>query len=189
MSQELQPPKFGHFERVIIKGDGPSCNDYQGAKGTVIWIDSSAARRNPTHPDQWLYVVYLPTHAVWKTVFQSDLESEGAFDKEATHFGHRAEISFDLVMERDNDWMEGSYRLPGECWKIVIFQKDDVPDVRWEPSKWQRPTKWEREITGVVVRFPRTAKMGREDFLRVMSQAFGYTEWVRVHGPDSMSLR
>jgi hypothetical protein len=82
-----------------------------------------------------------------------------------------------------------SYRLPGEFWKVVIFLKDDVADIRCEPSTWQKPTKWEREITGVVIRFPRTARMSRDDLLQAMSDAFGHREWVQVDGPDSMVLR
>lgn len=85
--------------------------------------------------------------------------------------------------------MEGSYRLPGEFWKVVIFQKEDVPEIQCQPTTWQRPTKWEGEMTGVVIRFPRTAKVSREDLLRAMSQVFGCSEWVQVNGPDSMMLR
>lgn len=129
-------------------GDEPGFKQWHGERGTVIWLDSSAVGRQPTQPDQWLYVVHLPAHAAWRTFFQSELESEGGFDTESTHLGKRAEISFDLVMEEDNRWMEGSYRLPGEFWKVVIFQRDDVPELRSHPSSWRRTTKWEQEITG-----------------------------------------
>jgi hypothetical protein len=189
MTRELPTPKFQHFERVVVKGEVPRCKDYQGERGTIIWLDSSAVLINPALPDQWLYIVHLPTHGIWRTFFQSDLESEGDLDPESAHLGKRREISFDLALDKDNGWMEGSYRLPGELWKVVIFQKDDVPDLRIEPSRWQRPTRWEREITGVVIRFPRTASMGRDDLLRAMSQAFGCSDWVQVHGPDSIILR
>lgn len=189
MSNELPAPKFEHYERVVIRGDGPHCTGYRGERGTVIWLDSAAVRRTPTSPDQWLYVVHLPARAVWTTFFQSDLESEGAFDPEAAHLGERPEISFDTVLEEDNGWAEGSYRLPGESWKVVIFRKDDVPELRFEACNWQRPTRWEREITGVVIRFPRTARMGRADLLQAISRAVGFSEWVEVRGPDSMRLR
>lgn len=188
-SIELPAPKFKHFERVRIRGDEPRCKQWQGERGTIIWLDSSAVRRQPTQPDQWLYVVHLPAHSAWRTFFQSDLESEGGFDPKSAHLGKRPEISFDLVMEEDNGCMEGSYRLPGEFWKVVIFQKDDVPELRSQPSRWQRPTRWEREINGVVIRFPRTARMGRDDLLRAMAQVFGRSDWVQVDGPDSMMLR
>ena len=189
MSKELPAPKFQHFERVVIRGEGPRCKDYHGERGTIIWLESSAVRKNPALPDQWLYVVHLPAHAAWRTFFQSDLESENGFDPESAHLGKRPEISFDLVMEEDNGWMEGSYRLPGEFWKVVIFQKDDVAEMLFQTSIWQRPTRWEREVSGVVIRFPRTARMGRADLLQALSKAVGFSEWVEVQGPDSMMLR
>ena len=189
MSSELPAPKFGHFERVVISGQRQRCTDHHGERGTIIWLDSSAVRRSPALPDQWLYVVHLPNHAAWTTFFQAELESEGGFDPESAHLGKRPEISFDTVLEEDNGWVEGSYRLPGEFWKVVIFQKDDVPEFRCQPTNWQRPTRWEREITGMVIRFPRTARMGRADLLQAMSKAVGFSEWVEVRGPDSMMLR
>lgn len=189
MSKELPAPKFQHFEQVIIKGEGPGCKDYVGERGTIIWLESSAVRKNPALPDQWLYVVHLPTHGAWRTFFQSDLESEDGFDPESAHLGERPEISFDLVLEEDNGWMEGSYRLPGEFWKVVVFQRDDLLKLRSQPTIWQRPTKWERDIAGVVIRFPRTARIGRDDLLRAMAQVFGRSDWVQVDGPDSMMLR
>ena len=190
MSQEIPAPKFERFERVVIRGEGPHhSKDCQGEWGTVVWLESSGVRRQPTRPDQWLYVVHLPVQNAWKTFFQWDLEPNGGFDPESAHLGERPEISFDTVLEEDNEWTEGSYRLPGEFWKVVIFQKDDVPEFRCQPSNWRRPTKWEGEITGVVIRSPRTATMGRADLLQAMSKAVGFSGWVEVRGPDSMMLR
>jgi hypothetical protein len=190
MSQEIPAPKFERFERVVIRGEGPHhSKDCQGAKGTVIWLESSGMRRQPTRPDQWLYVVHLPVQNAWKSFFQWDLEPNGGFDPESAHLGKRPEISFDTVLEEDNGWVEGSYRPPGEFWKVVVFQKEDVPEIRCQPTNWKRPTRWEREITGMVIRFPRTARIGRADLLQAMSKAVGFSEWVDVRGPDSMMLR
>ena len=72
---------------------------------------------------------------------QSSLRSEGTFDNETEYFGQRAEISFDIVLKEDHDWAEGTYRLPGEFWKIMIFKKDDVPSIQYEPSKWAQTSK------------------------------------------------
>jgi hypothetical protein len=136
-----------------------------------------------------MYIVHLPARNCWRTFLQGDLDSEGGFDPETAHLGTRPEISFDIVLKEENAFAEGSYRLPGQFWQVVIFQKDDVPEVRCQPSKWDRPTNWEREATGIVLRFPRTAKLSRDDLLQAMSQAFGCNEWTVVHGPDSMNLR
>lgn len=189
MTDELPAPRFEHFERVLISGCGARCKPWQGARGTVVWLDSSAVRRKPIEADRWLYIVHLPAQASWKSFFQSELTSESEFEDESAFLGFRPEISFDLVLDEDNGWNEGSYRLPGEFWKVVIFNKDDVPEIQCRPQKWQRPTKWEREMTGVSIRFPRSAKMGRDNILQAMSHFFGYREWVQVDGPDSMLLR
>ncbi len=189
MSNEIPAPEFDHFERVVIKDDDARCKGFHGEQGTIIWLDSSAVLRNPALPDKWHYVVHLPTHAACRSFCQSDLKSAGDFDPESAYRGQRPEISFDLVLEEDNDWMEGSYRLPGEFWKVVIFQKDDVPELQFQPGHWKRSTQWERDITGIVIRFPRKAKMSREDLLHAMSKVFGYNDWVQVEGPDSMMLR
>ncbi|MBC8289165.1 MAG: hypothetical protein H8E37_02510 [Planctomycetes bacterium] len=186
MSTEVPAPRLEHLERVVINGNGTG---YHGERGTIVWLESSAVRRNPTRPDQWAYVVHLPKQAAWRTFLQSDLESEGGFDLETDHLGKRAEISFDLVLKEDNDWMEGSYRLLGEFWNVVIFRKDDVEEVRFQRRIWERPTKWERAMTGMVIRFPRKVRVGRNDLFGAMSRAFGCSEWTEVAGPDSMVLR
>jgi hypothetical protein len=188
-ANDLLSPKFKHFERVVVVGQEPRCEQWKGEEGTVVSMDSYYVRREPSHPDQWLYVVHLPTHNSWRTFRQIDLELRVGFELESNHFGTRPEISFDTVLEENNDWAEGSYRLPGEFWKVVIFKRDDVDVLLCEPSKWPKPTKWEREVAGVVIRFPRTASMGREDLLGAMSNVFGHNDWAQVHGPDSIVLR
>ncbi|MDP6445997.1 MAG: hypothetical protein QGG36_23370 [Pirellulaceae bacterium] len=186
MSPRVPAPKFELYERVVIKSKE---RGFHGERGTVVCIESSAIRKDPAQPDRWAYVVHLPTHVVWRTFLQSDLESEGVFDPESVHRGERPEVSFDLVMKDDNDWMEGTYRLRGELWKVVIFRKDDVPELQLQPTTWKKPTKWEREVPGIVIRFPRKARVGRDDLLAAMSQAFGCSDWTEVDGPDSMMLR
>ena len=131
----------------------------------------------------------MPTLAGCRSFIQSDLESAGCFDLESAHLGQRAEISFDLVLEEDNDWTEGSYRLPGEFWKVVIFQKDEVPELQFRQFRWRKWTQWERDVAGIVILFPQKKSMGHKDMLHAMSQAFGCNDWVQVVGPDSMMLR
>jgi hypothetical protein len=97
----------------------------------------------------------------------------------------RAEISYDLVMEDDMDFVEGTYRLPGGSWQVVIVlaSQRDVPEPEVVPHVW------ESGATGVVVRFPRRLPLNAEAVERVLSSALGVSEWVRVRGPDSMQLR
>lgn len=66
--------------------------------------------------------------------------------------GVRAEISYDLVMEDEMDFVEGTYRLPGGEWQVFVFtilSETTVP--QWTP------TQWEGGVTGVFVRYPRRA--------------------------------
>ncbi len=63
----------------------------------------------------------------------------------------RGEISYDLVMEDDMSFVEGTYRLPGGAWQVVIFSafERDVPEPEVIPQVW------DSGVTGVFVRFPR----------------------------------
>ncbi len=123
MVKELPVPTFRRFERVLLKGEHAHTREFRGERGTVISLDSFAVRQEPPRTGHWQYVVHLPARNCWKTLSEPDLTSEGYFDEPAAHQGNRAEVSFDLVFEEGMGWMEGSYRLPGEFWKVVIFQK------------------------------------------------------------------
>lgn len=134
MSPTVPAPTFELYERVIIKSKE---TEFYGERGAIVCIESSAIKRDPSQPDRWAYVVHLPTCEVWRTFLQSDLESEGVVDAESVHRGTRPEISFDLVVKEDNDWMEGTYRLRDELWKVVIFRKDDVQALQLQPTVWK----------------------------------------------------
>ncbi len=95
----------------------------------------------------------------------------------------RAAISYDLVMDDNMSFVEGSYRLPGGNWQVVIVSRKDVvaPEVV--------ATSWMSGVTGVFVRFPYDLPLNSGAAEQVLSAAFGVTEWMRVRGPDSMQLR
>jgi len=95
-----------------------------------------------------------------------------------------AEISFDLIMEDDMSFVEGTYRLPGRDWQVVIFSSDQIP----EPVI-KMHAQWKSGVTGIHVRFPRGKKLNKTVVLRIMSDCLGVTEWVETRGPDSMQLR
>jgi hypothetical protein len=97
----------------------------------------------------------------------------------------KAEISFDLVMEDDMDFVEGTYRLLGGDWQVVIFSR------RPSVEKLEISTKghWASGVTGVSVRFPKAEKLNKAAVMRILSEELGMTEWQEVHGPDSMQLR
>jgi hypothetical protein len=95
----------------------------------------------------------------------------------------RAEISYDLVMEDDMTFVEGTYRLAGGDWRVVIVSRCDVAEPQVVPQRW------ESGVSGVFVRFPRAGRLNREAVERMLSAALGVSEWAQVRGPDSMQLR
>ena len=96
----------------------------------------------------------------------------------------KAEVSFDLVMEDNMGFVEGTYRLPGHEWQVFIFSSYAIQQLVIHPN-----AKWSSGITGVHVRFPESENLNRERVLRILSDALGVTEWNEVRGPDSMQLR
>jgi|SRR5215831_11862061 len=97
----------------------------------------------------------------------------------------RAEISYDLVMDDDMEFVEGTYRLLGGQWQVFIFSafQRDVPEPQVVPQLR------DSGVSGVFVRFPRHERLNQAAVERVLTAALGVTEWVRVRGPDSMQLR
>ena len=97
----------------------------------------------------------------------------------------RAEISYDLVMDDNMKFVEGTYRLPGGPWQVLIVSAfdRDVP----EPKAVSQT--WESGVTGILIRFPRHLPINAKAVERVLSATLGVSEWVRVRGPDSMQLR
>jgi hypothetical protein len=104
---------------------------------------------------------------------------------EADNSEMRAEISYDLVMDDDMEFVEGTYRLPGGDWQVGIVSAFD----RDVPAPRVVPQRWDSGVSGVVVRLPRAERINAATVERVLSEALGVSEWVRVRGPDSMQLR
>ncbi|MCA9042108.1 MAG: hypothetical protein KDA65_17280 [Planctomycetaceae bacterium] len=189
MAKAIPAPGFNYYEKVVVSGKGEQCQEFLGEQGTIICLDSYHVSRKPYRSDLWTYIVYLQNHALYRTFFQSDLESVGSFESESAYYGERPEISFDLVCEEDTDFMEGSYRLLGELWNVFILRKDDVQEMQIKPTTWRKFTVWERDCNGIVIRFPMDVIMHRENILDAMSQAFGINDWIQIQGPNSMVLR
>lgn len=93
------------------------------------------------------------------------------------------EISFDLVMDDDMSFVEGTYRLPGKEWQVFIISKHDyvLTEYRYE--------RWESGVCGHVIRVPRAFQLNRESVLELVGDATIVSEWKEVRGPDSMTLR
>jgi hypothetical protein len=97
----------------------------------------------------------------------------------------QGEISYDLVMDDDMDFVEGTYRLSPGDWNVFIFlsSKRDV-----EQAEWKYCT-WDSGVSGIVFRVPPTMTLNMASVEELMSRALGVESWRRVRGPDSMVLR
>jgi hypothetical protein len=95
----------------------------------------------------------------------------------------RAEISYDLLMEEDMSFVEGTYHLDDGDWRVLIVSRRDVAEPQVVAQQW------ESGVSGIFVRFPRADRLNRGALERVLSASLGVSEWVEVRGPDSMQLR
>jgi hypothetical protein len=95
----------------------------------------------------------------------------------------QGEISYDLIMEDNMSFVEGTYRLVGKDWQVFIFSPGAVAGIQVQHGKW------DSGITGVFVRFPKGSSLNKQVVEQVLGQALGVTEWSEGRGPDSMRLR
>ena len=93
------------------------------------------------------------------------------------------EISYDLVMELDMGFVEGTYRLPEGEWQVFIFSRRDVLLTHVEHVSW------ESGVSGVQVLYPMDQPLNRASVERLLSNALDVEQWKQVRGPDSMQLR
>ena len=93
------------------------------------------------------------------------------------------EISYDLVMDVDNDFAEGSYRVGNGEWQIFIVSKRDISEMTIDANTWESGAR------GVVVTLPHRLRLDKSLVERVLSARFNVLKWSEVRGPDSMSLR
>jgi hypothetical protein len=93
------------------------------------------------------------------------------------------EISYDLVMQDDMDFVEGSYRVNSGNWQVFIVSKAPIDRAEIRSSQWSS------RVTGVVIRFPLSVRLNKQAVEQLMSQELGVSEWHEVRGPDSIQLR
>jgi hypothetical protein len=95
-----------------------------------------------------------------------------------------AEISFDLKMEENMSFVEGTFRLSAQEWQVFIFTRRPIahPVVNAH-------AKWDSGVTGVQVQFPRSERLNKDSVLEILAATLGVNEWREVRGPDSIQLR
>ncbi|VTS02106.1 unnamed protein product [Gemmata massiliana] len=182
-----QLPKFRRFERVLVVDEPAHYPELLGKSGTVLWRDAIPVHRQHLAVNKWLYLVHFAAENVYRTLLESTLRSEESFEAETTHLGKRPEFSFDVIADDDMSFVEGTYRLPGRFWEVMIFLKANVPALFHRPN--QPPLEWPSGITGAIFHVPDRDKLNREYVRNALVTAFTYSDWVEVAGPDSMVLR
>ena len=85
-----------------------------------------------------------------------------------------AEISYDLLMDDDMGFVEGTYRLSKSEWQVFIFSKCDTEEVNWKTSQW------DSGVTGVVFYVPRSLRLNKGTVRALVSQALGVETWIEV---------
>ncbi len=94
-------------------------------------------------------------------------------------------ISYDLRMEDNMSFVEGTYLVPGHDWQVFIFGLDSTalrPVVKTD-------ARWESGVRGIHVKLPKGSPLNKGVVTRILSGHLGITEWEEVSGPDSMQLR
>ncbi len=98
----------------------------------------------------------------------------------------QGEISYDLTMDDDMSFVEGTYRLARGDWQVFIFTRltrNPIEQPRWDVSVW------DSGATGVVFFIPRSFRLNMASVEALMSEALCCEKWERIRGPDSMHLR
>ena len=93
------------------------------------------------------------------------------------------ELSYDLVMDDDVEFVEGSYRLQDGDWHVFIISKRPVERVEIKSSQWASG------VSGLFIRIPLSMKLNKQVVEQLMSEQLKVGAWHEVRGPDSMQLR
>ena len=94
-----------------------------------------------------------------------------------------SEISYDLVMEDEMPFVEGTYRLPDAEWKVFVFTRSEVAD------PIVTATTWHSGVTGLHIVFPTNRRLNQATVEQLLSTYLNVNSWRVVHGPDSIVLR
>jgi hypothetical protein len=98
-------------------------------------------------------------------------------------FEMTGEISYDLVMGDDMEFVEGTFRLPNGEWEVLIVKKRDTTDTIVAPYAWPSG------VHGVVVHVPRSFRLNKRSVEGILAERLGVAQWNEVFGPDSLQIR
>jgi hypothetical protein len=95
----------------------------------------------------------------------------------------KGEISYDLVMKDEMRFVEGTFRIDGGEWQVVIFGRGSVQDFVVKQCTW------DSGVSGIYVSVPPSALLNKEIVERILKNWSNVPHWIEVRGPDSMQLR
>lgn len=94
-----------------------------------------------------------------------------------------AMISYDLVMDDEMEFIEGTFRLPGAGWQVIVTLRQDVLE------RAVKQVRWDYGVTGVNLIVPLSMQLNASVVETALGEHFGVDRWDVVQGPDSMILR
>ena len=94
------------------------------------------------------------------------------------------EVSWDLVMEPDMPFAEGTYRVTEGGWQVFTTFRS-----RGDRPVGVRAVRWDSGVQGVNITFADHGLINKNTVLIALSKETGVREWREVSGPDSMQLR
>lgn len=100
-----------------------------------------------------------------------------------THRMRAAEISYDLVMKDEMEFVEGAFRLPDSQWQVFVTLRREISDPQLEPATWQSG------VSGVNLLCPHSMTLNANVVQSALGRQLGVDVWIIVRGPDSMALR
>jgi hypothetical protein len=101
----------------------------------------------------------------------------------SAHLWPNGEISYDLAMGDDMEFVEGSFRIGGCDWQVLIFAKRPIDELTWKTCAW------DSGVSGIVVHVPKGMRLNANVIETFLTRILGVRRWERVQGPSSMQLR
>jgi hypothetical protein len=166
--------KTNRLDIVKTSSDEKYRADFHDQEAIVIWIDNdySIAKLFFDKLDKY---IDMPLKELTRTNKKAE---------ECSLLGDSYEISSDLILSDDMEFFEGTFRIPGEFWKIILVHKGD--DIEEVVSKKYH---WETGIEAIEVNFPECKKVNLDIIINVLGKYYPGKKWELVHGPDSMTFR
>ena len=95
----------------------------------------------------------------------------------------RTAFQFENQLVMIMEFVEGTYRIGGCDWEVLVISKRPVDRLSWKPCMW------DNGVSSIIVHCPQRMHLNANSAEEVLSDILGVGVWTRVKGPDSMQLR